>query len=108
MKKVLIALFLISALVSAYAATNSVTLTVTSPMQVNGAKLEAGSYKITWTTNGDKADVIFKNGKTEVKATAKLEEAKITYSNTAVMRTTDGNVKQIWVGGKNTTLVFAE
>jgi Protein of unknown function (DUF2911) len=107
-KSALISLFVIAALVCAFAASNSTTVQVTSPLQVNGSKLDVGSYKVSWTPNGDKVDVLFKNGKTEVKATAKLEPSKTTYANTAVMRTNDGVMKEIWVGGKNTTLVFAE
>ena len=68
----------------------------------------SGSYKVTWTTKGDKAEVLFKNGKNEVKATATLEEAKTAYPNTAIMRTNEGVVKQLWIGGKTTTLVFSE
>ena len=108
LKSVLVGLLVIISLVSAFAANNSTTLNVTSPLQVNGTKLEVGSYKVTWVANGDKADVLFKNGKTEVKTTAKVEDAKIIYSNTAVMRSTDGVMKQLWIGGKTTTLVFAE
>lgn len=107
-KSVLISLFLVAALASAFAASNTTTLTVSTPLQVNGAKLDSGTYKVTWTTAGDKADVLFKNGKTEVKATAKLEDAKVAYPNTAIMRTNEGVMKQLWVGGKTTTLVFSE
>ena len=108
LKSALIVMLVITALTAAFAASNSTTLTVTTPLQVNGATLQPGSYKVTWTANGEKADVLFKNGKTEVKATAKLEAAKTTYPNTAIMRTTDGAVKQLWVGGQTTTLIFAE
>jgi hypothetical protein len=108
MKSALIALFILTALLCAFAASNSTTLQVNSTLQVNGSKLDAGLYKVTWTANGDKADVIFKNGKTEVKAIAKVEAAQTTYPNTAVIRTSEGVMKQLWVGGKNTTLIFAE
>jgi Protein of unknown function (DUF2911) len=107
-RSVLISLFIIAALASAFAASNTTTLTVYTPLQVNGTKLDSGSYKVTWTTNGDKAEVLFKSGKNEVKATATLEEAKTAYPNTAIMRTNEGVVKQLWIGGKTTTLVFSE
>lgn len=108
LKSVLVALVLITALVSAFAANNTTTVNVTSPLQVNGNKLEVGSYKVTWTANGEKADVVFKNGKNEVKTTAKIEDAKVIYSNTAVVKTTDGIMKQVWVGGRTTALIFSE
>ena len=108
LKSALIALFILTVVVAGFAANNSATVTVTSPLQVNGAKLQPGSYNVTWTANGNKADVVFKSGKTEVKATAKLEDSKTRYPNTAVMRTADGQVKQLWIGGKTTTLVFAD
>jgi hypothetical protein len=107
-RSALICLFIIAALASAFAGGNNTTLTVNTPLQVNGAKLDSGTYKVTWTTVGDKVEVLFKNGKTEVKASAKLEDAKTTYPNTAIMRTNEGVVKQLWVGGKTTTLVFGE
>src|SRR5690349_1245479 len=107
-KCAVLALFILTALVAAFAASNTTTLNVNSPLQVNGAKLDAGSYKVTWTVNNGKADVIFKNGKTEVKATAKLEDAKVVYLNTAIMKGQDGSMKQLWIGGKTTTLIFAE
>lgn len=107
LKSALISLFILTALVAAFAASNSTQLTVNSPLQVNGTKLEPGSYNVSWTTNGNKADVVFKSGKTEVKAAAKLEDSKTRYPNTAVMRTADGQVMQLWIGGKTTTLVFA-
>jgi hypothetical protein len=107
-KSVLIALFLLLALATAFAASNSTNLTVNSTLQINGAQLKPGDYKVTWTVNNGKADVIFKNGKQEVKASAKVEDAKVVYLGTAVMKEKDGTVKQLWVGGKTTTLIFAE
>ena len=107
-KTAVIAALVLICVVSVCAANNSTTVQINSPLQVNGAKLDVGHYKVTWTANGDKADVVFKNGKTEVKATAKLQDAKIIYSNTALMRTNDGVMKELWIGGTTTTLVFAE
>lgn len=106
-KSVLIAVFLVLALATAFAA-NSTNLTVSSPMQINGTKLAPGDYKVSWTINNGQADVVFKNGKQEVKATAKVEDAKVVYLGTAVMKDKDGAVKQLWIGGKTTTLIFAE
>ena len=107
-KTAVIAIFLLICVVCALAANNSTTVQINSPLQVNGAKLDVGHYKVTWTANGDKADVVFKNGKTEVKTTAKLQDAKLIYSNTALMRTNDGVMKELWIGGTTTTLVFNE
>jgi hypothetical protein len=107
-KTAVIAAFVLLCVVCALAAGNSTTLQINSPLQVNGTRLDVGQYRVTWTANGDKADVVFKNGKTEVKATAKLQDSKTIYNNTAVMRTTDGVMKELWIGGKTTTLIFAE
>jgi hypothetical protein len=98
----------ILALTMAVAAPNSGSVEVKSPIQVNGNKLDAGLYKITYTVNGDKADVVFKSGKNEVKTTAKIEESKAKAANTAISRTADGKLTQIWFAGRTTSLVFAD
>jgi Protein of unknown function (DUF2911) len=108
LKTAAIAAFVLICVVLAFAASNSTTLQVNSTLQVNGTKLDPGQYKVTWTPNGDKADVVFKNGKNEVKVTAKVQDSKTVYSNTAVMRTSEGMMKELWIGGRTTTLIFAE
>lgn len=96
------------ALTAAIAATSTGSVEVKSAIQVNGNKLDAGLYKITYTVNGDKAEVVFKNGKNEVKTTAKIEENKAKAANTAIARTADGKLTQIWFAGRTTSLVFVD
>lgn len=104
-----VALFLMLALAAAFAAaTGSARVTLNNAAQLNGTKLAAGTYKVTWTAEGEKAQVVFKNGNTEVKANAKIVELKVAPANGAVVKNTAGELKEVWFGGKTTTLVFTE
>lgn len=105
---VTIAFVLIAVLFASAATTATANIEVKAPFHVNGTKMDAGVYKITYTIDGNKADVIFKSGKSEVKATAKVEENKAKAANTAVARNAEGKLTQIWFGGKTTSLVFAD
>jgi hypothetical protein len=57
------------------ASQHSMRVTLDAPAAVKGAALQAGEYKISWTTDGDKADVTFtQKGKVVAQAQAKVVE----------------------------------
>ena len=96
------------AAVAAVAATGSARIDLNSDATLNGSKLTAGSYKISWTGSGDSVDVVFKNGKQEIKTSAKVVELKKAPARTSIVKNSDGSIREIWFGGKTSSLVFAQ
>ncbi len=66
-----------SLVVPAFAAKNSQSLTLTTPVTVGTTQLPAGDYKVTWTGTGSNVQVtIAQKGKATVNVAAKLVDAK--------------------------------
>src|ERR1700761_1688146 len=85
------ALIVASLSVPAFAAKNSQTVTLTDPVKVGSTQLAAGSYKVSWTTNGAAAQVtIEQKGKAPVTVPAKIVESK--NGHVAVLTNTVGGV----------------
>lgn len=106
-KLLVIALVLVLGISTVFAASGSARLTINTKAQLNGTTLEPGSYKLSWTGDGDKVQVTFKKGKHEFTAPAKLVQiSKPLYS--AVVTDKSGAVREIWLEGKTTSLVFTE
>ncbi|HVZ85023.1 MAG TPA: hypothetical protein VG893_15215 [Terracidiphilus sp.] len=71
------ALVLGSLSIPAFAAKNSQSLTLSTPVTVGSTQLDAGNYKITWTGTGANVEVtIAQKGKTPVTVAAKMVDAK--------------------------------
>lgn len=63
--------------VPVFAAKNSQTVTVSSPVMVGKTELPAGDYKVTWTGSASNTQVTFaERGKVLVTVPAKIVEAK--------------------------------
>ncbi len=102
-------LMLVSA-VGAFAVEKSVTLRNTTT--VNGQKLEAGTYKVSFEPNGSSTDVKFlKNKKTVATASATVVEVSNSPRETGILTVTDpdGSSKLVGIEFANTksTLKFA-
>ncbi len=70
------ALILGSLAVPAFAAKDSQSLTLTTPVTVGSKVLPAGNYKVSWTGAGQNVQVtIAQNGKSAVSVTAKMVDA---------------------------------
>ena len=74
-----------------------------SPVTVNGAKLEPGTYRVE--VNGSTA--VIKNGKKVAEVPVKVEEAQAKYS-TNTLRLDGDRVAEIGIGGTHTKLVFEQ
>jgi hypothetical protein len=71
------AIVLASLSIPAFAAKNSQTVAIDTPVKVGTTELPAGNYKVTWTGTGSTAQVtIAQKGKASVTAPAKLTEQK--------------------------------
>jgi hypothetical protein len=80
------ALILASLSVPAFAAKNSQTVTINTPVKVGTTELPPGNYKVTWTGTGSAVQVtIAQKGKASVTVPAKATEQK----NDQVSVTTD-------------------
>jgi hypothetical protein len=98
----LLALFIL-ALAVVSASTHTVTLF--QPSVVNGTELKPGDYKLV--VENDKATIM--KGKNKVEATVKVETGNDKFSATSVRYTSEAGkykVREIRLGGTNTTLVF--
>lgn len=78
-------LILASFSIPAFAAKNSETVTINTPVKVGTTQLPAGDYKVTWTGTGSAVQVTLQKGKTAVTVPAKATEEK----NGRVSLTTD-------------------
>jgi hypothetical protein len=102
-------LFLLFSL-SALAAANSGSLTLTGPAQLNGKQLASGEYKVKWEGTGQDVQVSILKGKNVVAtAPAKLVDvADKAYGDSVVLGTEAGaaSIHEIHLGGKKQILVF--
>lgn len=101
-----VAVFLLLAFGAAFAASGSTHLNLSSATTVAGSKLPAGSYKVTWSGEGDNVSVTFKSGKTEVKAPAKMAQTDYKAPSTALVTDKSGAITEIHPSGKSTSLQF--
>ncbi len=77
------ALVLASLSVPAFAAKNSQSLTLNTPVKVGTTELPAGDYKVSWTGTGSAVQVTFaQKGKSPVTVPAKAVEAKNNHVST--------------------------
>lgn len=98
----LLALFVL-ALAIASASTHTVTLF--QPSVVSGTELKPGDYKLT--VENDKATIM--KGKNKVEATVKVETGSDKFGTTSVRYSSEAGkykIREIRLGGTNTTLVF--
>jgi hypothetical protein len=106
--KMVVAMFLLLASFSAVAAEGTGKVTVPSAVQLNGKKIDAGEYKISWTGKDNDVQVTFMAGKDVVMtAPAKLVENQTAPAYSFVGRDKDGGLTGIWLQGKKTVLMFA-
>jgi len=95
--------------VSAFAASGKITLS--QDTTVNGTKLAAGDYKVTYDESGSDVKVTFKQGKNEVTAPATLQQTTQQPSNALIgVSTQNGSreLKSLQLAGKKTALNFGE
>jgi hypothetical protein len=93
---------LISAISMAVAsAASNVNVTLNQPTTVNGTTFKTGEAK--FELNGNK--VVLKQGKVSAEAAVKVESNNAKYSFTSIVYK-DGTVKEIYVGGTTTRIVF--
>lgn len=93
--------------VSAFAASGRVTLS--QDTSVNGTKLAAGDYKVSYDENGSDVKVTFKQGKKEFTAPAKLEQTNTQPADALVgVSTQNGSreLKSLQLAGKKAALNF--
>jgi hypothetical protein len=101
-----VAVFVILAFGAAFAASGSTRINLSSAASVNGTQLAPGSYKVSWSGEGDNISVTFKSSKTEVKAPAKMAQSDFKTNSTALVTDKSGAITEIHPAGKNTTLQF--
>jgi hypothetical protein len=100
-----VAVFLLLAFgTMAFAASNSTTINLTSPTSVAGTKLDPGTYKVSWTGEGDHLTVVFKGNKSEVKAQGATVKNDAPMSSTSFVTNKEGEISEIRPGGKNTAV----
>jgi hypothetical protein len=105
--KVAVAIFVLLTSLSAVAAEGTGKVTLLSPVQLNGKKIVAGDYTISWTGKDNDVQVTFKAGKNVVMtAPAKLIEDTSASAYTSLGYDKDGSLNQIRFRGKKTFLVF--
>jgi hypothetical protein len=95
------------------AAANSHTVSVKTPISLNGTEITPGFYVVEWVTHSPEATVTFtRNGKVVVMAPGKMVERDNKSSADAVVYTNnaDGShtLKEIRFAGKKQVLVFGE
>ncbi|MCL4817962.1 MAG: DUF2911 domain-containing protein [Vicinamibacteria bacterium] len=87
----------------------SIRVDVNSDTAVAGQKLPAGTYTISWKSEGETTKVVFKSGRTKIEAQAKLEQREAASDYDAVVsRGANGSkaVAEVRVEGKKDVLVF--
>ena len=107
MRKVVALALVMMFAVSAFAASGKITLS--QDTTVNGTKLAAGSYKVTYDENATDVKVTFKQGKTEVTAPATVQQTGTEPSNALVgVSTANGSreLKTLQLAGKKAALSF--
>jgi|SRR5581483_2429101 len=102
MKKALLLISVVSLAVAS--AANSFRVDLYQPTVVNGTTLKAGEAKVEL----QDSKVVFKQGKTSVEATVKVEtnKDKYTYTTVGYKDSADHKIKDICVGGTTTHIFF--
>jgi hypothetical protein len=103
----MIAAFLVLALGAAFAASNSTQITLGSATTVAGQKLAPGTYKVTWTGQGDNLTVVLKGNNAEVTAPAKAVKNTSRQAATSIVTNKNGDLTEIRPAGKDSTISFA-
>ena len=109
--QVLVPVLLLALTATAFAATGSANIKLSSAAQLNGKSLAAGEYKVKWESHSPEADVTFLQGKkTVATAHAKLvDRDQAPRENAVVTRAnSDGSesIVEIRFEGKKSVLVF--
>lgn len=110
---VVLGLAILVAITGSAFAKDSGRLTLRKDVMVNGVKLAAGQYKVSWQTHSPEATVTFKHEKGAVASTeGKLEERQTRYDDDSVVyaNNPDGSRKiiEIRFAGSNKVLTFGE
>lgn len=98
-------LFVLLILALAIASASTHTVTLFQPSVVNGTELKPGDYKLT--IENDKATIA--KGKNKVEATVKVQTGNDKFGSTSVRYSSEAGkykVREIRLGGTNTTVVF--
>jgi len=103
---IVVAAFMLLAFTAAFAASNSTQINLTSAATVAGTKLQPGTYKVTWTGQGDNLNVTLKSGKTEVTAHATTAKNDSPMSSTSFVTNKDGELTEIRPAGKGPAIKF--
>lgn len=107
MRKVLTLAMVALFAVSAFAASGKITLS--QDTVVNGTKLEAGTYKVSYDESGADVKVTFRQGKKEFTAPATLQQTDSEPTNALVGVSTQGGsreLKSLQLAGKKSALTF--
>lgn len=104
--KVAVVLCTLMVALGAVAANGSGSMSVTSPLQLNGKQIAAGDYKVVWTGDENNLKVTIKSGNKEIATgTAKMVERPSASPYDAVVQQ-DGKLSEIHFDGKKKVLVF--
>lgn len=103
MRKLICVVALLSLSICAFAVNGNMDLM--SAGKLNGKQLNAGTYKLSWEGQGDKVQVnISGNGvKMTVPATIVASQTKLEDS---VVKSTDGTIQEVHMGGKKLIVKF--
>lgn len=107
MKYIAYALILTMVLsVAAAAANTNGTMSLISAGKLNGTQLNSGSYKVSWTGEGNNVQVTIKGKGVNVTAPAAVVTTDKTAEHDAVVKSSDGTIQEVQFGGKKTVLKF--
>jgi hypothetical protein len=104
----IVAMFLLFAFSTAFAASNSTSINLLSAATIAGKQLQPGTYKVSWTGSGDNLTVTIKGNHTEISAPAKAEKNDAPMAGTSYVTNKEGELSEIRPGGKNTSLKFTQ
>jgi hypothetical protein len=102
---VLIAIIALS--MTAFAAAgNTGSMNLISSGKINGTQLDPGSYKLTWTGQGNNVQVNIEGKGVKVTVPATVVNDQKSSEHDMVMKSAEGNVQEVHFGGKKTVLKF--
>lgn len=108
MKYIAYALILTMVLSVAAVAANNTNgnMSLISAGKLNGTQLTSGSYKVSWTGEGNNVQVTIKGKGVNVTAPAAVVTSEKSADHDAVIKSADGTIQEVQFGGKKTVLKF--
>ena len=88
----IVAMFLLFAFSTAFAASNSTSINLLSAATIAGKQLQPGTYKVSWTGSGDNLTVTIKGNHTEISAPAKAEKNDAPMAGTSYVTNKEGEL----------------